>query len=224
MSSMVPWAPSKRTDLPSSSARLVSSAVSQMKALIFSPSCRVVSTSAEKHGVEEVGHAKATASHLVLIGRADAARGRADFVGAPGGFRREIQFTVIRENQVRPIADVQASVNINAGFGERFDFVDKSGRINDHASPDDGMPFGAQDAAGNELENETIFVNDDRVAGVVPARNPRDVIKRTGEIIDDLSLAFIAPLRAYHDDRFHAEALLAQDRATRKPLGDLPVD
>src|SRR5215469_6858512 len=48
MSNIVPWAPSKRTDLPSSSARFVNSAVSQIYDLIFSPSFRVSSTSCEK--------------------------------------------------------------------------------------------------------------------------------------------------------------------------------
>src|SRR5450432_662154 len=37
---------------------------------------------AEELGIEQIAHAQAAASHFVFIGRADAARGGADFVGA----------------------------------------------------------------------------------------------------------------------------------------------
>ena len=84
--------------------------------------------------------------------------------------------------------------------------------IDDHAGADDRVLLRAQNAAGNELEHVAILADDDGVAGVVAAGNTRDVVERAGEIVDDLALAFVAPLRADHDDRFHAEHLLARDR------------
>src|SRR4029077_15379731 len=68
----------------------------------------------------------------------------------------------------------------------------------------------AQDSAGDELEDVAVFADDDGVACVVASGDARDVIERTREIIDSLALAFITPLRANHDDRFHSEILLAR--------------
>ena len=107
---------------------------------------------------------------------------------------------MVGKNQVGTVADVQPAGNLDAGFGERFDFLDKRGGINDHASTDNGVSFRAQDAARDKLENETVSANNDRVPSIMTSRNTSDVIERTGKIIDDLSFAFIAPLRAYHDD------------------------
>ena len=121
---------------------------------------------------------------------------------------------MVGKNQVGTVTDVQPPGNLDAGFGERFDFLDKRGGINDHASTDNGVSFRAQDAAGDKLENETVSANDNRVSSIMTSRNTSDVIERTGKIIDDFSFAFIAPLRAYHDDRFHREALLAKTSHT----------
>src|SRR5258705_8210271 len=43
----------------------------------------------------------------------------------------------------------------------------------------------------------------------------RDVIERAGEIINDFALAFIAPLRTNHHDRFHSQILLVRTTGPR---------
>src|SRR5204862_7277925 len=49
-----------------------------------------------------------------------------------------------------------------------------------------------------------VFSNDDGVPGVVSAGHARNVIDRTGEIVDDFALSFISPLCADHRDGFHS--------------------
>ncbi len=88
---------------------------------------------------------------------------------------------------------------------ERFDFVDERGGIDDHAGADHRVAAGTQNSARDELQNVAIAADDDGMAGVVAAGYARDVFERTGEIVDDLAFAFIAPLRAYHYDRVHSD-------------------
>ena len=64
---------------------------------------------AEERGIEKIDNAQASASHLVFVGGTNAAGSGADFVGATRGFGGFIEFAVIRKNQMRAIADVQAA-------------------------------------------------------------------------------------------------------------------
>src|SRR5215475_2127054 len=165
---------------------------------------------AKQVGQQEFPDAQATACHFVFVGRADSARSGSDFVGSAGSFRSRIELTVIRKNQMGAIADVEAASDVDACFGEHFDLSDESSGIDDYPSADNGVLLGTKDAAGDKLENEAILANDDRVSGIVSAGNASDVIKATRKIINNLSLTFVSPLRADHDDRFHSEALLSQ--------------
>src|SRR5205823_6092929 len=79
----------------------------------------------------------------------------------------------------------------------------EGGGINNYARPDYCVSVGPQNPAGNELQHEPVFPNDDRVSGVVASGNARDVIKRAGQIVDDLAFPLITPLRAHHYNGFH---------------------
>src|SRR5258707_310738 len=104
---------------------------------------------------------------------------------------------------------MQAALNVDTSFGERFNFSDEGGGIDYDASTDDCLLFGAQDAAGDELQDEAVFADDYGVPGVVSAGDARDIVKSAGQIIDDFAFALVAPLRADHHDRFHAVPSLA---------------
>ena len=56
---------------------------------------------------------------------------------------------------------------------------------------------------GISFKYKLLFADEDGVAGVVAALIARHDIEVLGEEIDDLSLAFVAPLRAQDDDVFH---------------------
>src|SRR6267142_3416469 len=116
---------------------------------------------------------------------------------------------MVRENQMGAIAEVQAALYVDASFGERFNFGDQGRRIDYDAGADDCLLLGAQDAAGDKLQDETVFADDYGVPGVVSAGDERDIVESAGEIIDDFAFALVAPLRADHHDRFHAAPSLA---------------
>src|SRR6266403_3887878 len=104
---------------------------------------------------------------------------------------------------------MQAALYVDASFGERFNFGDQGRGIDYDPGADDCLLFGAQDATGDELQDETVFADDYGVPGVVSAGDARDIVESAGEIIDDFAFAFVAPLRADHHDRFHAAPSLA---------------
>jgi hypothetical protein len=162
---------------------------------------------AEERRIEKISDTQAAASHFIFVGRTNAAGGSANGVGATRGFGGFIEFAVIRENEMSAIRDVEAALYVDATLGEGFNFGDEGGGIDDNAGANDGVPLRAENAAGDELENETIFANDDGVTGVVAASNSNDVIEGACEIVDYFAFAFIAPLRAHHDDRFHSGIL-----------------
>ena len=56
-----------------------------------------------------------------------------------------------------------------------------------------------QDAGRNQRQHRLDAVDDERVAGVVPALEARDRADAFGQQVDDLALAFVAPLGADDD-------------------------
>src|SRR6266404_944046 len=116
---------------------------------------------------------------------------------------------MIWKNQVGAIAKMQAAFNVDSSFGECFNFGHEGGGIDYDAGADDCLLLGAQDAAGDELQDEAIFADDYGVPGVVSTSDARDIVKSAGQIIDNFAFAFVAPLRADHHDRFHAVPSLA---------------
>src|ERR1700719_2210025 len=104
---------------------------------------------------------------------------------------------------MRAIADVQTAIHVDARLGESFDFVDESSGIDDHAGADHSVTPGAQNPAGDELQNIAIGADDDGVAGVVASGYARDIFEGAGKVVDYFTFSFIAPLRADHHDRGH---------------------
>src|SRR2546429_2663707 len=165
---------------------------------------------AKQFGLQQVANAQPATSHLVFVGRADAARGCADFVGATRYFSRFIQFSVVRKDQVRTIADVQPPVHVHAGVCKGFHLGHQRGRIHHHACADDRVPLRPQNSAGDELQHEAVFSDDDGVPRVVASGNACNVVERAGQIVYDLALALITPLRAYHHNGFHSFSLFSR--------------
>ena len=106
---------------------------------------------------------------------------------------------------MRAVGKMQASGDVDPGFGKRVQFCHQGRRVHDNSRSDHRMFAGTQNSAGDQLQDETVSVEDDGVAGVVAARASRDVIERRGKVVHDLALAFIAPLRAHYHDRLHRQ-------------------
>ncbi len=98
---------------------------------------------------------------------------------------------------------MQPPAHVDARAAQAIELGHQSRGIDHHARPNDRMLAGAQDAAGNQLQDKTAAVENDGVAGIVAAGAARDVIEGSRHVIDDFALAFISPLRAHHYDRFH---------------------
>ncbi len=71
---------------------------------------------AEQRRIEQIANAQAAACHLVFVGGADAARGGANLVCAAGTLGGTVQLAMIRKNQVRAVAEVQAAFHVHARF------------------------------------------------------------------------------------------------------------
>jgi hypothetical protein len=155
---------------------------------------------AEPSLVQQVSDAQPAPRHLVFICRADAASSRADLCRAQRSFRCRIHLPVIRKNQVRAIAQVQAAGDVNPRLGQGVNFSDQRRGIDHNAWANHGVASFAQNPARNQLENESVAVKNDRVACIVSARAARDVVERPGKVVHHLAFPFIAPLRADHHD------------------------
>ena len=111
---------------------------------------------------------------------------------------------MIRQDDVRLLADQQPAVDGDAGARQLVDLLEQRLRIDDHAVADDAGHAGMQDAGRNQVQHELLAVHIHGVAGVVTALIARDRRKVRRQHVDDLAFAFVAPLRAENGDvRLH---------------------
>src|SRR6185369_9245339 len=80
---------------------------------------------------------------------------------------------------------------------------------------DDRQLAAAHDARGQERELISDAVNDEGVAGVMPALEAHDDVGLLGEPVDDLALALVAPLRP---DDHHVGHYALSSRASLRTL------
>jgi hypothetical protein len=158
---------------------------------------------AEQVGVQQVGHADAAAADLVFVARADAARGGADGDAVHARFAHLLHHAVEGEDDVGAVADGDLAGDVDAGLFEHVEFVEQRLGVHHHAVADHAARVGMKHAAWNQLQDELLRADLDGVARVVAALIAGDDVKFLREQIDDLALAFVAPLGAQHDDVAH---------------------
>src|SRR5215475_8954440 len=103
---------------------------------------------------------------------------------------------MIRKYQMRLVADDNPGADVDAGGGELVDFGQQRLRIDDNAVADDARHARMENPRRNEAQHELLSIDVHRVSRVVPALITRDDGKPRCDEVDDLSFAFIAPLRA----------------------------
>ena len=145
---------------------------------------------------EPVADADATARHLVFVRRADAARRRADLALATARLGQHVELAVVRQDDVRLLADEQPAVDANAGAPELVDLGKERLRIDHDAVANHAGDAGMQDARRDQAQDELRAVDIDRVPGVVPPLLSRDDREVRRQQIDNFALALITPLRA----------------------------
>ena len=84
--------------------------------------------------------------------------------------------------------------------GQLVDLGEQRLRIDDHAVADDADDAVVQDAGRDQVQHELLAVHVHGVAGVVAALIARDDREVRRQQVDDLALAFVAPLRAENRD------------------------
>ena len=104
------------------------------------------------------------------------------------------------EDEVRAVADVQSSLDVDAGCYQPIDLVKQRVRI-EHDAVADGAPHArVQYAARDLMEHEGAVAEVDRVAGIGTALVADDPIRAFREDINEFPLAFVTPLGTNDDD------------------------
>ena len=91
---------------------------------------------------------------------------------------------------MQPVADV------DAGLRQLVDLGEERRRIDDDAVADHAGDAGMQNAGRQQTQDELAAVGVDGVTGVVAALIARDDREVRRQQVDDLALAFVAPLRS----------------------------
>jgi len=107
---------------------------------------------------------------------------------------------VVGHDQVRLVADDELRVR---GEGillpQVLDLLDEHLRVDDHAVAQDAQLVVVQDPRGDQVQNGLLALDHDRVPRVVAPLEAHDGVGVFRVQVDDLALAFIAPLGPYDD-------------------------
>src|SRR5271166_4277633 len=120
---------------------------------------------------------------------------------------------MVGQNHVRAVADEQIFVDAHASGAQRIHFFDEGKRVEHDPVANYAAAALTQHAAGNELKDELLAMNRDRVSGVVAAGVARYDLEPLRENVNNFAFAFVAPLRA-DDDRCPASFQLAAPSTT----------
>ena len=110
----------------------------------------------------------------------------------------QLDHAVVGQNHLRAVGDKELLIHGHAQLAQLGHFLQKSDRVQHHAVADDALAARPQHAAGNQLQHELLLADDDRVAGVVPARITRHGAEPLAQHVHNLALALVAPLGAQH--------------------------
>ena len=97
------------------------------------------------------------------------------------------------------VADKEIPINLHAGIAESRNFFKERNRIENNAVPDDAAAAFAQHPARNQLQDKSLAVNDDGVAGVVSACITGNDGEFLRQHVNDFAFTLVAPLGSYDD-------------------------
>ncbi len=161
----------------------------------------------ERRQILEVHHPDGAPADLVLVGRTDAALGRADAPVARGSLAQRVELAVQRQDQRRVLGDAEiVAADLHP---ERLDLGDLLGKRPgvDHDAVADHRELAlAHHAGGQQRELVGGAVDHQRMAGIMAALEAHHDIGALGQPIDDLALALVAPLGADDHDIGHVKS------------------
>jgi hypothetical protein len=152
--------------------------------------------------VVQVLDTKADPGGLVAVRRPDAALRRAERVLPEEPLGHALELEVPRHDQVRVPRDRQPR-RVDAEAGQRVDLLEEDARVDHDAVGNHRGDVRIQDPRGDQVEPKDLPLRDHRVPGVVAALVPDDEVHPVGQVVDDLALALVAPLRTEDDGGRH---------------------
>ncbi len=160
----------------------------------------------EPFGLGQVADSDPAPADLVLVSGADPARGCSDSARPARGFAQLVAVAMVREHQVRPVADKQPPIDADARQPKLFHLVEERLEIDDNAVADDAGEGGVEDAGRNQAQDELPPADIHGVPRVVSALRPGDDGESRRQQVDDLALSLVAPLGTDNGD-VHERAL-----------------
>lgn len=145
--------------------------------------------------VDEVADTDADAVVAVDIARADAVVRRADLALAARIIGELIHQAVIRQDELRAVADADAR-EIDAALCEAVHLLQHDLRVECDAVADDAVRTLEEDTRRHQAQLIVYTIDDDGMAGVAAALEANDRLSLLGEVVDNLALALVAPLGA----------------------------
>jgi hypothetical protein len=110
------------------------------------------------------------------------------------GFASLIKRPVIRQGDVRFIANKEPTAEINVPLLEMLDFVNNRSGINDYPGPDDTAGAGMEYPRRNLMKDVFLLIDYDRVSSVCSALTANHHVHFGGQEVNDLAFALITPL------------------------------
>ena len=157
--------------------------------------------------VGEVGQAYRPAGDFVLVGGADAAPGSPDFLSAACPFPGVIQRGMHGQDQRRVLSDAEAAlVDLQPQFAAALDLVDQRPGVEHDAVTDQSLLALAHHTGRQQRQRVGDIVDDQRVAGVMPALKPHHHVGAFGQPVHDFAFSFVAPLGAYDSHVRHVQS------------------
>src|SRR6266849_1693786 len=167
-------------------------------------------------GNQSVRDANPSAARFIFISRANAAQRSSHALVTETFFAGVIQRAVIRQYQVRSRADLNAiGRDADALRDEPIGFFKKGLRIDHHAVAQHAGLAHVNDAGRQQMQHEGLIADLDRMSGIVAALIADHDVETLGEQIDNLALAFIAPLGPDNRDN-HSQISEVRDQKSEE--------
>jgi hypothetical protein len=107
------------------------------------------------------------------------------------------------QNEVCLAREQQALLVCHAAFFQKLKFAPEHHGVEHHAIADEVEEFWPEDARRHCVEHEFFAVEFERMAGIGAALEPRDDVVLFGQVIHNLTFAFVAPLKAENNVYLH---------------------
>src|ERR1700733_11011449 len=109
---------------------------------------------------------------------------------------------MVGENHVRAIANENIAIDFHSGIAQVANFFEKRNGVKHYSVAYYAGAYFSQHAAGYELQNESLAIDDHRVSGIVAsgiAGDDREILRQH---VNNFAFALVAPLGADDDRSF----------------------